>query len=109
MKPKEVLMSVGIVLGMIGGVWALDKHWLTVEKHESCQTEVAGMFEQMQQSMYIRDLQNAVFFWQREVNALQNLIRQYPQDQRLRTDLDYAIGELNRARQNLDTVMRPGG
>lgn len=109
MKTKDILMAVGVVLGLVGGVWALDKHWLTVDKHESCQVEVAGMFEQMQRSMYVRDLQNAVFFWQREVNTLQNLIRQYPQDQRLRTDLNYAIGELNRARQALDAAMRPGG
>ena len=102
---KSIVVA-GSVLGLIGGVWAMDKHFLPREVHE---LEMAAMSKAIQgivDSTRIQSTQNEVFFWMRTEMNLREQLAKNQDDQSISLRLEEAVEKRNEAEQRLKELQR---
>ena len=97
---KSIVIA-GSVLGLVGGVWAMDTHFLPREVHK---LEMAAMSKAIQGIMdnnRIQRTQDEVFFWMRIEMTEREQLAKNPNDDLIRLRLDEAVQKKTIAEQRL--------
>ena len=98
---RPVLITAGSVVGLLGGLTALDNHWLPREVYTISYAQVQQDVRGLQKEMVLQSNRNEVFYWMRRETELRTECSRDPKNVAIRGELEEAIVERRRAEDNV--------
>ena len=102
---KSIVIA-GSVLGLIGGVWAMDRHFMPREVHKLEMVAMSKAIQGIVDSNTIQRTQDEVFYWMRTEMMLREQVAKNPNDQSYRSRLKETIEKRTKAEQRLKELQR---
>ncbi len=103
---KIAFAVVATVLGVLGGVWAMEEHYVPRDYHQLCMQTMTQQMQDFQKTNQIQRAQDQVFYWMRIETQLREDLARNPSNisiqqkvseaRRLRCDAEQRLNDLQR-------------
>lgn len=102
----KAIASFGVIVGIVGGFIAIDKHYVNKEYHALCEAQVRADMGQMQKQISIQRSYDEVFYWQRSEAQYRVMLNADPANAEIRRLLDEAVREKVKAQDRLRELQK---
>ena len=97
----KVVVGVGVILGILGGLYGIDAKYVRLNYHEICFAQVKKDMTAIQEQIVRQRTYDEVFFWQKMEVELTQQLAVYPNDKALQKKLEGVVNKKEEAEKKL--------
>ena len=103
-KLKASIAIIATLLGLLGGVWAMDKHYVPRDYYLLSMDQVQQQISAFQKTNQIQRAQDQAFYWMRIEAQLREELARNPNDQSIQMKLNEVMRQKCDAQKRLNDL-----